>query len=317
MRELKAELCRHYKIPADKDIYLHFLLPLQKSLSIRDASQAKLYATFTCKIFFADSDPGRHLKNTGYVGKILLSLPYFVLYSMPASGYVFLVRWLLNNEAKTGLSAEDLRTLQQLRDYRVFEYVGRSCDLTNHQPILVARFLARTEADVRFFKQVNRWHFLVDSHLLHTALEDFEIQEQLNMCQTISLDELGRSLDRIVDQTGRTPVFGVSFKAMSLDGLFYKSKEHEIGVLAAGGSGEYYATSARILNVSVNFRQNYPDSVFVRSIRTLWHSLFRGGTTSFPSLDDFLFVSCTFDIEVGCIPLDQCKCFPFSFFLCL
>lgn len=298
-RRLKASLCSIYNLPSDGDIFLHFLLPLQKSAR---CAEAKLYVTMPCKVYFASTD-SKQFRNTGYVGKILLSLPYFVIYSMPAAGHVFLTKWLINKLDGSALPKADRDNLTRLSEYRVFEYAGRGCDLTNHQPVLVSRFLARTEADVSFFKQINQWHFLVDSCLLRTSFEDFEILENLNISRTFSLDALGKCLETIVDRSG-APVFDVSFRKHHMPHLYYNKRDSDISVLS---SSEYFKTNASLLSVSVELTGHFNDSMFVNAIRRLWHGLFDAPPPSAPPLDRFLFVSSTFDIEVGCIPPEQRK----------
>lgn len=311
---LKATLCRIYNLPKDGDVYLHFLTPLKKERFFgcqnKRAAAAKLYITVTCKIFFA-ANSTHHFANTGYVGKILLSLPYFVLYSMPASGHVFL-KWLLDKATARGsrisLTDGEKECLNKLDQYNVFEYVGRGCDLTNHQHILVSRFLARTTDDVAFFKHVGEWRFLVDSQLMVTPFEDFIIQEQLNMSQTISVDVLDSCIRTIVDKTNQ-PVFKLSIQQQHVSDLYLQQqparKKKSISVLS--NDIDYFMTEADILSVSVGLVKNFGDAMFVQSIRKLWHTLLDPqAAANFPELDKFLFVACTFDIEVGCIPQSQC-----------
>lgn len=313
-KRLKTELCRLYNLQCDQDIYLHFLMPLQKYYS----EGAKLYVTMPCKIYIPKSDK-RHFNNTGYVGKILLSLPFFVLYSMPSSGHIFL-KWLLDNDkpnSANSLTSEDKACLEKFLTYKVFDFGQRSCDLTNHQPIMISRFLARTEDDVRFFRQLNKWHFLVDSQLMRTPFEDFEIQEQLNTSQAISLDTLGKCIDRIADDRGIC-VFNISYQAHHMSRLYMMGGEKNKKLLVLSSGGVYHPTDASVLNVSVGFTQDFPDTVFRRAVQQLWHGLFTPASRNgYPDLDSFLFISCTFDIEVGCIPADQCKLFLDFVFLIL
>lgn len=315
-KSLKSTLRRIYNLPEDGDVYLHFLMPLKKERTFGrpNSAPSKLFITVTCKIFFVQNST-RHFANTGYVGKILLSLPFFVLYSLPAPGYVFL-KWILDKATMRGsrisLTDEQKECLKKLCQYNVFEYIGRGCDLTNHQHVLVSRFLARTTDDVTFFKHIGEWRFMVDSLLMVTSFEDFIIQEQLNVSQTISVDVLDSCLQSIVDKT-RQPVFVLSVQNQHIPSLYIQpahGRKKNISVLS--NDEDYFMTEADILSVSVGFSKNFGDAVFVQSIRKLWHTLFDPqAAVNFPELDKFLFVACTFDIEVGCIPQSQRMCFSF------
>lgn len=316
---LKRQLIKLFNLPEQGDVFLHFLQPLEKS----SRAEGKLYTTLVCKVYFKETTP-RHYENTGYVGKILLSLPYFVLYSMPASGYIFLKK-LANSPVRetqkhtVGARGQEAlgEALDQFLQYRIFDHIGRSSDMTNHQYIMLFRFLARTEANSRLFRTINTWNFFVDSFLLSTSFEDFEIQEELNIARTFSLDTLERCMENIQDSFG-APIFNLSFETLCMNQLYFNfntsGNTTRLAPRIVTNDEDFYVTNAKLISATVSFRQNYPDSVFVGAIRKLWHSLFsmpKEERTMYPALGDFLFNVCTFDIEVGSIPLEQCK----SFFL--
>lgn len=194
-----------------------------------------------CKVL----NPNANLDNTGFLNKLVLTLPLFVFFAVPLSMYCFFKSQRRTYDAKLKNAETTIRATSQVKlpdkivraqaikqlshlswDYEWFDqffsiepidHIARGSDLTNHQPITIRRYLMAYNNDVKFFSAGKYWKLNVDSFIFEKLFDDFKLQQGLNVVRTFTLENLLKIVESVREPSSGSLAFEVPFVPVAKD----------------------------------------------------------------------------------------------------